>query len=1033
MRSVVGFVVLCLVLVPLAFSQSQLGTGAINGSVTDPQGRAVEGAQVKVVNADTGLERDLKTGSEGQFTVPVLPTGEYTVSIKQQGFAPFRQERVKVTVGESASVLASLKVGSVEEVVEVKAPAIDTVKTDTSSDVDSTQIQNLPLNGRRVDQLALLTPGVTRSGTFGLLSYNGMAPAFNNYMVEGNDNNQAYFAEGRGRTRIATNISEDAIQEFQVGQSNFLAEFGGATGGSINAVIRSGTNALHGDGFWYYRNQDFGATDPFAINPLTNLPFKPDETRHQFGGAVGGPIKQNKLFFFLSFDAQLRDFPLLTSDTSNALNLTGTNSQATPCAPPVPAANQAACTAGQNFLLAEFPGGAPGHPLARNFNHYLGLAKIDWTLNRANTLSVSYNHLTHSAANGIQTALVLGNVGGNGSDDVRLENLNGRLTTVISSNVVNEFRTQWGRDFEFEFANMPPPNVSVGGFSYGRATFLQRAADPDERHEQLVDNISWIKGKHAFKFGGEYNRIRDIINNPSNFGGAYIYQDVLHFGQDLLNPAGQAYSSFSQSFGLGAIDFSTNQYGFFAQDQWKILKNVTINYGLRYDYQALPSPVAPNPAIPNTLAFNSDRTNFGPRVGVAWDLASNGKSVIRAGYGMFFAMTPMGTIDNALRETGLNDPTKSLLNVTLFPGNPGAPLFPNVLSAAASASLFTFQLDPNFQRPRAQEINAGFEQEVARDTTITFTYVYTKGGRLPLNFVTNMPAPAFTRTFQLPGGSTFTVPFVAVPATAGFARNTVLESVGESWYQAFMVEIRRRFVRDFEAHAAFTASKAMNQTGTGFGDGSAPEGPFGGGSLFDQFNLTSARDATSQPRRLVIDGVWFLPYGRSGKEWYNPLIRGFSVSGLTTLETGRPYATGISAGSLPFCVGGTLPNCAGGQKFLGLGGVLGQGGLSILPTVPRNNVTGRPNYRLDTRVARSFRVTERFQFQVLAEAFNLFNHSNFTGYNTTAFAAGTATLLNSTTPIPLTARSNFGVPSQDGGQPDGTGARRLQLGLRLNF
>jgi hypothetical protein len=1024
------------VLVPLAFGQSQLGTGAINGTVTDPQGRVVEGAQVKVVNVGTGLERELKSGSEGQFIVPVLPTGEYTVSVQKQGFSPFRQEHLMVTVGESSTVLVSLKVGSIEQVVQVDAPPIDTVKTDTSSDVDFQQIQQLPLNGRRVDQLALLTPGVTRSGTFGLLTYHGMAPAFNNYMVEGNDNNQAYFAEGRGRTRIATNISEDAIQEFQVGQSNFLPEFGRATGGSINAVIRSGTNSLHGDGFWYFRNQDFNATDPLAINPLTGLPVKPDETRHQFGGSVGGPIKQNKLFFFLNFDAQLRDFPLLTIDTSKALQ--------NGCVPaPVPntAANQAACAAGIAFLTAKFPGGAPGNTLPRNFNHYLGLAKVDWTINQANSLSVSYNHLTHSALNGIQTALVLGNVGGNGSDDVRLENLNARLTTVISSNKINEFRVQWGRDFEFEFANQPPPNVAVGGFSFGQATFLQRAALPDERHYQFVDNFSWIRGKHAFKFGGEYNRIRDIINNPSFFGGAYNYQGVLQFGLDLTNPGAQNYSSFLQNFGLGAIDFSTNQYGFFAQDQWKITKNITINLGIRYDYQALPDPVAPNPALPNTVAFNSDTSNIGPRVGVAWDLRGNGKSVIRAGYGMFFASTPTGTIDNALRETGLNDPTKSVLSVRLTPGGLGAPVFPNVLSAPpANVNLQTFQLDHNFQRPRAQEANFSFEQEIFRGTTVSATYIFNKGDRLPLNFVSNMPAPAFTRTFQLPDGTTFQVPFVAVPSTAGFQSNTVLTSIGESWYHAFELELRHRFAKGYEFHVAYTFAKADNQTGTGFGDGSAPEGPFGGGSLFNQFNLDAdrGRDATSQAQRLVINGIWFLPYGKNGSAWYNPIIRDFSISGLATLESGRPYATGISAGSLPFCVGGTLPNCTGGQKLIGLGGVLGQGGLSILPTVPRNNQTGRPNYRLDTRVARDFKLTERFRMQVLAEAFNLFNHSNFTGYNTTQFIAGGATLANSTTPIVLTTATNalgptFGLPTQDGGQPDGTGARRFQVGLKLNF
>ncbi|HLJ87198.1 MAG TPA: TonB-dependent receptor [Candidatus Angelobacter sp.] len=1031
MRKVLYSFIFSLLAACLAMGQSQLGSGAINGTVTDPDGRTVEGAQVRVLNINTGQERQAKTGDEGQFVVLVLPTGEYTVSITKQGFASFRQEHVIVSVGESASVIAKMRIGANEQVVQVEAPPIDTVKTDQSSDVDFEQIQSLPLNGRRVDQLALLTPGVTRSGTFGLLTYHGMAPAFNNYMVEGNDNNQAYFAEGRGRTRIATNISEDAVQEFQVGGSNFLPEFGRATGGSINAVIRSGTNGLHGDGFWYYRDQNFNATDPLAQG------LKPDETRHQFGGSVGGPIIKNRLFFFLNFDAQQRDFPLLTVDTTHALT---NGCVAAPGAAPLSPQTIADCKAGVQFLDSKFPGGAPGNALPRNFNHYLGLAKVDWTINQANTLSVSYNHLTHSALNGIQTALVLGNVGGNGSDDVRLENLNARLTTVVSSNIVNEFRTQWGRDFEFEFANQPPPNVAVGGFSFGEATFLQRAALPDERHYQFVDNLSWITGKHAFKFGAEFNRVRDIINNPANFGGAFSYANVAAFGQDLLNPGQQNYSTFTQSFGLGVNDFSTNQYGFFVQDQWKLTKNLTVNYGVRYDYQALPNPTAPNPALPNTLAYNADTTNIGPRIGFAFDPRGDGKTVIRGGYGMFYANTPMGTIDNAMRETGINDPTKGLLSVRLQPNNPGAPVFPNTLVAApAKVNLQTFQLASNFQRPRAQEVNFGVEQEVFRQTTISAMYIYNKGDRLPLNFVTNMPTPNFTRTFQLPDGTSFQVPFVAVPSNAGFASNTVLSSTGESTYHALEIEARHRFSHGYELHLAYTLSRTINQTGTGIGDGSAPEGPFGGGNLFDQFNLNAdrGRDATDQTHRLVINGVWNLPYGKEGNSWYNALIRNFSVSGLGTLESGRPYDIGISAGNLPFT--------SNGQTFQGLGGILGQGSFSLLPTVPRNNINGRPNYRLDTRVTRTFKLTERFQMQVLGEAFNLFNHSNFTGFTTTEFNAPSDKTLGTaapTAPVKLTLATTtvngvnipqFGLPSQDGGQPDGTGARRFQLGLKFTF
>ena len=496
-------------------------------------------------------------------------------------------------------------------------------------------------------------------------------------------------------------------------------------GTNVPAVANSGNAFDDARQLLYYRNQDFNATDPLAVNPVTGKPIKPDEVRHQFGAALGGPIRSNKLFFFLSYDAQMRDFPLLITDTSNVLNNGGT---------PVAPADTAAFNAGRNFLLGKFPGGAPGNTIPRNFNHHLGLAKVDWTINQANDLSITYNHLTHSALNGIQTALVLGAVGNNGSDDVRLDSLNLRLTTVVNSHQVNEARFQWGRDFEFEFGNAPGPNVAVGGFSFGLATFLPRAALPDERHYQFVDNYSWTVGAHTLKFGADINHINDLINNPSFFAGAYSYTNAVNLGRDLLNPAATPnYNSFSQNFGLPGIQFATNEIGFFGQDQWKILKNVTVNYGVRYDYQALPGVVAPNAAFVQTQKFHGDKLDFQPRVGLAWDLRGNGQTVVRGGYGLFYATTSNGIIDNALRQTGINDPTKNTLRTSFQKADPGAPHFPNVLSAVpANPTLSLTLLDPKFKRPRAQEVNIGLEQQIFPKTTLSVNYIYNRGDSLPV-------------------------------------------------------------------------------------------------------------------------------------------------------------------------------------------------------------------------------------------------------------------------------------------------------------
>jgi hypothetical protein len=296
----------------LAFSQSQ-GTGSISGNVRDAAGLAISNADIVATNSGTGLERKANSDSLGTFTIPVLPTGNYSVVIKANGFNPLETRGVVVNVGAVATVSGQLTVGGVQQSVTVEDSnvQIEQTRTEETSLVSRMQINDLPINGRRADQFALLVPGVARSGTFGLLSFRGMSSSFNNYMIEGNDDNQAYFGEARGRTRIASSISSNAIQEFQVGKSNFLAEFGRAAGGSINTVVRSGTNDMHADGFYYFLNAGFNAMDPYIKS--TN-PIKPDETRQQFGGSVGGAIKKNKLFYFVNYDAQFRDFPIVILD-----------------------------------------------------------------------------------------------------------------------------------------------------------------------------------------------------------------------------------------------------------------------------------------------------------------------------------------------------------------------------------------------------------------------------------------------------------------------------------------------------------------------------------------------------------------------------------------------------------------------------------------------------------------------------------------------------------------------------------------------
>jgi hypothetical protein len=278
------------------------------------------------------------------------------------------------------------------------------------------------------------------------------------------------------------------------------------------------------------------------------------------------------------------------------------------------------------------------------------------------------------------------------------------------------------------------------------------------------------------KFGVDVNRAHDIIDNPANFGATYNYSSAVTYGRDLRAPSLKSYSSYSQSFGIPGLTFNTIDYAVFAQDQWKPFNRLTINYGLRYDYQQNPEPVAPNPAIPETLRINKDRTNFGPRIGAAWDLLGNGKTVVRGGYGVYYGRTPNGAIFNALTQTGLTDLSRNVVAISLQSTAPGSPTYPNILAAppaSITGATSVFRLDSDFKRPRMQEFNVGVERELLLNLIVSASFVYTLGERLPINFDTNLPAPAFTRVYQLPDGSTLEAPFAAglTRTAAGVAQN----------------------------------------------------------------------------------------------------------------------------------------------------------------------------------------------------------------------------------------------------------------------
>jgi len=1072
-----------------AFAQSTTD-GAIGGTVTDPSGAVVPNASVTVTNAGTGNVVKGQSDDVGRYVVAHLQPGSYAVEVTASGFSGFRATSITVEVGRLTPVDAKLAVQTQAETViaTAEAPVIITDRADFSTNINSTTIENLPINGRRWSTFALASPGASPDGGFGLVSFRGISGLLNNNTVDGADNNQAFFSEERGRTRISYSTSEASIEEFQINTSNYSAEYGRAAGGVVNAVTKSGTNQIHGQAFWYYRDSDLGAINPFTFikepinGVLTSVPFNPPDKRHQFGGNVGGVIIKDRLFWFFSADQQKRLFPASANSGSPGAIFA-------PVTLAAPAGGQADCTnpaktkglTEANILfcrgfsqaqvnsaigfLSTLTGNVP-----RRGDELILLPKIDWNITSKHHASFTYNRLRWDSPAGIQTAGVVNRgVESFGDDFVKEDWGIARLISTVTSRITNELRYQHGRDFEFEFSQSPisgepvsaqgsSPQISVGGvggFSFGKPNFLDRPAFPLEERNQVADTVSWSHGTHLFKFGFDFNHVHDTDNNLFTGAGAYSYSTRADYISDYLvqkfalapvcaasnaTAVGKlpCFNSFSQELGPTTYRFSTNDLAFFAQDDWRIRPRFTLNLGLRYETEFLPSPQFPNSALPLSASFPSDRTDVGPRVGFAWDLFGTGKSILRGGYGIFYGRIINSTISNAISNTA--NPAGAQLSFFFPQGAAGEPSYPNVLSVAPppSGSLQAVQFASDVKNPMVHEFDFEFQHEIATNTAFSISYLGSLGRRLPRFVDVNLNAPTHFVKYSvvdplgigpttIPG--TFTVPVFTSRPNPAFGAITDIEYNIDSQYNAMVVALNRRFYKGFQVQSSYTFAHSND-------DGQSSQTFTATNNVLNPLNLglEHGRSSFDIRHHFALGAVWTPDFYRGESRLMKEIANGFTISPLISASSGAPFTPSIN-GTAPAVdangVSCNIKTAPAGTCFAPISsGILGAGGSNRIPILPPNAFSLPNIVNIDLRLQKSFTIWERMKFTLSGDAFNLFNHVNVTGISQQIFSisGNNLTFQNG---APGTNTVKFAIPTASSNNI--IAQRQIQIGARLDF
>ncbi|HEX4311792.1 MAG TPA: carboxypeptidase regulatory-like domain-containing protein [Acidobacteriaceae bacterium] len=1097
--------------------------GAIAGTVFDTSGAVIPGAAVVLRNTETNGSIRLSTDSSGYFKAPLVPSGNYTVTITASGFGPYTANQVAVTVGSLTELQPVLKTGSASEIVTVtgESPVLKMESPEISETITSKEILNLPLNGGRWSDLALLTPGAVSDGNgFGLIVFRGISPLLNNVEIDGADDNQAFFSEERGRTREGYSTSQIGIAEFQVNTGVYSAEFGRAAGGVINSITKSGTNTIHGQAYFFDRDNAWGAINPFTTltsvrepstggppTIVTGVPFRPKDWRKRWGFGAGGPLMRDKLFWFYAYDQYRRDFPGVAKPGSPAAFFNQWADLGTPgsSAGDVGAQALANRVYGGNYALgaAHYDQllygtvvssltGLTGPGLLddlgttpRTGDEVLNTPKLDWQINDREHLSFLYHRLRWDSPGGVQTQTSNNYaIDTFGTDFVKLDYGMAKLDSLFSSTLTNELRFQYGRELDDEgeqpFSNFTKTylNNSTGtpvqlmiyggssssnGFTAGMPYYSFRAAYPAEWKDQVGDTATWLHNNHSLKFGFDILRNNDEVNNLYESNGVYTYTYFSDFFADVLQPSGTCdstqsqtglgtypcYFGFTQGFGTPRFQLSTIDYGFFAQDDWKVRPRLTLNLGVRYDYEHVPPPY---PALLATSVLNtgvtvngttvgpypdataqvgnqpSDLGEVGPRIGFSWDPYGRGRTVIHGGYGIYFGRNFNGDILNAYEAAGSPHGQYTIPTIFGQQASSTVPVFPQVIPGGSFPTPGVDFFAKNFKNPEVHEFDLTLQQQVGKGTFFSVDYMGALARELPnfLNLNLN-PATMKSTTLTLVAGKDGTCGKLAcgtqIPTTyyakpyvnTHYGNVTEVTSNINSSYNGLVVDLENRGnpYAQFDVNYTWSHALDFNQN-----QSTAPST----NSWWDPWHNPRANYGNSTynvPNRFVAWGLLTWPGTAMG--WQKYVENGWHLNPVLQVQNGLPYSAGVS---------GTISGAAGS-------GLVGTGNSGYLLQIGRNTYRMPNTADLDARLQKDILLSEKrnLNLELLGEAFNLFNHMNVTGINSTAYSIGSTgnlTYQSFSAGPGKSSQSGFGAISN----ADSTfvySQREIQLGLKLDF